>query len=126
MTKWILILLVTALFSAGALPSRAADGPAEKTAEKPADKKPGREEADKRKEDWKKLSPEEREAKRKEIMARLELRLTELRLKQTNATITPKETRELTRSEEILKRFEQNTPHGEPSKDPQPAAPDKK
>jgi len=73
------------------------------------EKRTNREDADKRKENWKKLSPEEREAKRKEIKARLESRIVELRSKQTNTTITASETRELVRSEQILKRFEQNS-----------------
>ncbi|HEY0548698.1 MAG TPA: hypothetical protein VGF13_03795, partial [Verrucomicrobiae bacterium] len=68
----------------------------------------GREETEKRKENWKKLSPEEREAKRKEIKARLEKRIVDLRVKQTNEVITASEVRELARSEQILKRFEQN------------------
>jgi hypothetical protein len=97
------ILLGIALFAAGATGVRAADDPAEK--------RPGREETEKtekRKENWKKLSPEEREAKRKEIKARLEKRIAELRARKADATITASETRELARSEQILKRFEQN------------------
>lgn len=78
-------------------------------ADEPAEKRPGREESEKRKDNWKKLSPEEREAKRKEIKARLEKRIVDLRVKQTNDTITVIETRELARSEQILKRFEQNS-----------------
>ena len=89
-----------ALFIAGPLSLCAKDDSAEK--------RPNREEAEKRKENWKKLSPEEREAKRKEIKERLEKRITELRVKQTNQTITATEVRELGRSEQILKRFEQN------------------
>lgn len=74
--------------------------------------------------DWKKLSPEQREAKRKEIKQRLEERITELRAKRTNATINPQETRELNRSEQILKRFEQSAgPRPERPKPEQPAAP---
>ncbi len=72
------------------------------------EKRQDREETEKRKENWKKLSPEEREAKRKEIKSRLEKRIVELRAKQAAATITASETRELARSEQILKRFEQN------------------
>jgi hypothetical protein len=98
--KWLGFLLGASLLAAGLSPLSAAD-------DSPA-KGPGREESEKRKENWKKLSPEERETKRKEIMARLEKRISELRTKQTNATITVVETRELTRSEQILKRFEQN------------------
>ena len=67
---------------------------------------PSREERDKHREEFNKLTPEEREAKRKEIKGRLEKRITELRAKQTNATLNPQETRELERREQILKRFE--------------------
>ena len=63
---------------------------------------------EKRREDFNKLTPEEREAKRKELRERLEKRLNELRAKQTNGTITPEETRDLERREQIKKRFEQN------------------
>jgi hypothetical protein len=101
MKRFILILVAAVSCGASALASRVAD---------PADKKPSREELDKRKEDWKKLTPEEREAKRIEIKTRLETRITELRIKRTNETITAQESRELSRSEQVLKRFEQNGP----------------
>ncbi len=68
---------------------------------------PSREERDKRREEFNKLSPEEREAKRKEIKGRLEKRICELRSKQTNATLSSQEVRELERREQILKRFDQ-------------------
>lgn len=68
---------------------------------------PSREERDKRREVFNKLSPEEREAKRKEIKARLEKRICELKTRQTNTTITAAEVRELERREQILKRFDQ-------------------
>ena len=77
-------------------------------------------------EEWEKMSPEQREAKRKEIKERLEQRISELRAKQTNATITAQETSELGRSEKILKRFEQTgppPPRGEHPKAPEPNAP---
>jgi acyl-CoA reductase-like NAD-dependent aldehyde dehydrogenase len=45
---------------------------------------------EKRREEFNKLTTEEREAKRKELRERLEKRLGELRAKQTNGTITPK------------------------------------
>jgi hypothetical protein len=120
MIKWMPVFLGLALFSATTAFSRDCDEPAEK--------RQGREEMDKRKEDWKKLSPEEREAKRKEIKARLEKRIADLRSKQTNATITAQETRELGRSEQILKRFEQQNAAGraERPKVAEPAAPDPK
>ena len=79
---------------------------------------PSREERDKRREEFNKLTPEEREAKRKEIKGRLEKRICELRSKQTNATITTQETRELERREQILKRFDQA-----PAITAEPAAP---
>lgn len=101
MTKWSWAVLAAALFALSATDGRA-DGPAEK--------KPAREDGDKRKEDWKKLSPEEREAKRVEIKGRLEKRICELRTKQTNNTITAQEIHDLTRSEEILQRFATNGP----------------
>jgi hypothetical protein len=68
---------------------------------------PLREEREKRREEFNKLTPEEREAKRKEIKGRLEKRICELRSKQTNATLTSQEFRELERREQILKRFDQ-------------------
>jgi len=79
---------------------------------------PSREEREKRREEFNKLTPEEREAKRKEIKGRLEKRICELRSKQTNATITTQETRELERREQILKRFDQA-----PALTAEPAAP---
>ena len=79
---------------------------------------PSREEREKRREQFNKLTPEQREAKRIEIKERLEKRIAELRDKQTNATITVQETRELERREQILKRFEQA-----PVQTTEPAAP---
>jgi hypothetical protein len=71
---------------------------------------PARVEILKRREELKNMTPEERAAKRKEIKERLEKRIGELRFKQTNATLTAQETRELERREQILKRFEQEGP----------------
>ena len=71
-------------------------------------------------EQLKNMTPEEREAKRKELKERLEKRITELRARQTNATITPQESRELERREQILKRFEQNTPGAPRTEAPKP------
>lgn len=69
--------------------------------------KPAREGGEKRLgEEWKKLSPAEREAKRDEIKGRLEKRVAELREKKEKKTITAQEEHDLTRSEQILKRFE--------------------
>lgn len=98
--KWLWLPLSASLLAAGLSPLGAADDPPEK--------RTGREDSEKRKENWNKLTPEERETKRKEIVARLEKRISELRTKQTNATITTVEARELVRSEQIRKRFEQN------------------
>lgn len=64
-------------------------------------------EAERRREQFRNMTPEERAAKRKEIKARLEKKIAELRAKQVSATITPQETRELERREKILKHFEQ-------------------
>ena len=111
--KYRSLFLSLALFAAAGL-VRAADEPGEK--------RPSREEAEKRKENWKKLSPEERESKRKEIKARLEKRIAELRAKQSDETITAPETRELARSEQILKRFEQNNAAAKPDR-PKPDEP---
>ena len=86
---------MTALFTL-ALP--AADEPGKKPAREGGEKRLG--------EEWKKLSPAEREAKRDEIKARLEKRVAELREKKEKKTITAQEERDLTRSEQILKRFE--------------------
>ncbi len=97
MTKWSWAVLAATLFALSAMDGRANE---------PAEKKPAREEGGRRKEDWKKLSPAEREAKRDEIKARLEKRVAELREKKKKKTITPQEERDLTRSEQILKRFE--------------------
>lgn len=66
---------------------------------------PTRAEREKRREQLKNMSPEEREAKRVELRTRLEKRIAELRGKQTNATITSAELRELERREQILQRF---------------------
>lgn len=59
-------------------------------------------------ESTKKLSGPEREAKRKEIKARLEKRLAELRARQTNGVLTAGEKRNLARCEQIYRRFEQS------------------
>jgi len=64
-------------------------------------------EAEKRRDEFNKLTPEQKEAKRKEFKERLEKRLGELRCKQTNGTISTDENRELSRREQLLKRFEQ-------------------
>jgi hypothetical protein len=72
---------------------------------------------EKRKHDFQKMSPAEREAKRKEIKARLDARLAELRSKHTNGAITIQEQRELARCEQILKRFNEPKPPRPPRKE---------
>lgn len=58
---------------------------------------------------YRNLSPEEREAKRQELRERLEQQLRELRQKKADGTLTPAEQRHLDRMEEISKRFEQGS-----------------
>lgn len=67
---------------------------------------PSRAEIERRREQMKSMTPEERAAKRKEIKQRLEKRIAELQAKKANDSITPQESRELERREQILKRFE--------------------
>jgi hypothetical protein len=64
-------------------------------------------ESEKRREQFRNMTPEERAAKRKEIKGRLEKKIAELRAKQVNGTITAQETRELGRREKILRHFEE-------------------
>jgi hypothetical protein len=138
MTKWILILVGGAALVASAPLSRAVDEQAAKRAVCDDLKKLSPEAESKVKEprktnsgpartDWEKrlekMTPEEREAKRKELKERLEKRIADLRSKQTNATITPQETRELERREQILKRFEQAPPGGVKTDGTEPKAP---
>lgn len=136
MTKWFSALLILPLFCGIGTALRAAEEPAEKPIVREESEKrreerkklspderdartkegrktngaPPREEWEKKREQFKNMTPEEREAKRTELKDRLEKRIAELRARQTNATITPQESRELERREQILKRFEQNTP----------------
>ena len=105
--RWALVM--TALFALFTLALPAADEPGKKP------EKPAREGGDKKLgEEWKKLSPAEREAKREEIKARLEKRVAELGGKKEKKTLTAQEERELTRSEQILKRFETMESKGSP------------
>ena len=71
---------------------------------------PARQEWEKRREEFNKLPPAEREAKRLEIRSRLEKRIAELRVRQTNSTLSTEDAKRLERSEQLLKRFEQNGP----------------
>ncbi len=87
---------------------------------------PFRAEWEKRREELEKMTPEEREAKRKELKERLEKRISELRLKESAGTLTSQEKRELERREQVLKRFEQAVPGGPKGEAPrrrEPAAP---
>lgn len=52
------------------------------------------------------LTPEQREARRKELRARFDQQLAELRQKQTDGKITDEEKTRLQRLEELSKRFE--------------------
>jgi len=133
MTKWILILVSGAMLG-GVFFLRAADVSAaprplcddqKKTSpdvieSKP--KEPRKTNAGPAKTEWEKrlekMTPEEREAKRRELKERLEKRIADLRGKQTNGTITAQETRELERREQILKRFELATPGVKPDSGP--------
>ena len=81
---------------------------------------PSRGDWEKRREQLKNMSPEERLAKRKEIKERLEKRIAELRARQTNGTLSPQETRELERREQILKRFESDNVGGTRIERPKP------
>lgn len=115
--KWTTFLLSACLLAACA-PLSAADGdkvPAPDNVKSKA--KEGRKtdsgpEWEKRRQQMEKMTPEEREAKRQELKERLEKRISDLRAKQTNATITAQEKRELERREKVLERFELALPSG--------------
>ena len=53
------------------------------------------------------LSPEERDAKRKEMRERMQKQLSELRKKKADGTLSEAEKKRLERMEEINKRFDQ-------------------
>ena len=91
-------LVVAAVSAMCTMVLAAADEPVKKSAREGGEKRLS--------EEWKKLPPAEREAKRDEIKARLEKRVAELRVKKEKKSISAQEERELTRSEQILKRFE--------------------
>ena len=116
-SAWLSLLLLTVIFGVG----RAAEPIAEKhsgtneNVKESRDKigapgKDGKNEWEKRREQFEKLPPAEREAKRLEIKTRLEKRIAELRVRQTNSTLSAEDTKRLERSEQLLKRFEQNGP----------------
>jgi hypothetical protein len=81
-------------------------------------------EAERRRQQGNKLTPEEREAKRKEIASRLDKRLAKLHEKEAKGTLTPDEAKELARCEQIRKRFDsQSTITNAPAEAPKPLKP---
>jgi hypothetical protein len=89
----------------------------------PAEREARAKDWEKRRESWNKLSTGEREAKRKEIMERLDKRLTELRQKQTNSTISTNELRELERCDHLKKRFNERDKTQRPKTSEPPGPP---
>ena len=87
------------------LPARAGDPPHAIATNAQREIRKGESEASR--EERRKLTPAEKEAKRKEIKARLDARLAELRSRQTSGILTSNEQRELSRCEQIRKRFDQ-------------------
>ena len=115
--------------------------------------KPSPGEADKKREDFKNLSPEERrarmkecrekrdamtpeqrEAMREEFRERFDKRLADLQKKKADGTLSEQQARELERMEQMKKRFQQfgrpggpplKRPNGEKPSAPQKPAPDK-
>lgn len=133
-TEWTLAALI--LWGA-AQAGRAADTPAEQDKKTPT------------REDWQKMTPEERQAKMKELRDkqktltpeqreaqrkiyhdRIAKQLEELRKKKTAGPLTPAETKRLENMEEWMKRMEQGQPSpagagnlpGRPADKPQPPA----
>jgi hypothetical protein len=78
--------------------------------------------ADKKRDEFRQLTPEQQEARIKEMRTKMETALTELRKKQTDGTLTPEEEKRLKRMEEMLKRIEQRRAEQEQKKE----SPDKK
>jgi hypothetical protein len=134
MIKWFLVILM-AVFSVDLVSLRACDEAEKRRDErKKLEQREGKGKDGKtnavssRREQSKKMTPEERAAKRKELEQRLEKRIAELRAKETNATITPQEKRELERRVGILKRFKQSgleAPRERPSREPAAPLPPK-
>lgn len=133
--NWIFTLLMWALLAAPVVSVRADDSNNKRASREAAEKRhddgkklspdereakqkewrktngaPAGAESEKRRDQWKNMTGEERAAKRKEIKGRLEKRISELRAKQANATLSAQEKRELERREQILKQFEPETP----------------
>ena len=127
--KWLFTLLMSVLLAASVVGVRGDDPP-----DKPArqgEERDGKKDSrktnnvsrsdwEKRREQLKNMTPEERAAKRKEIKERLEKRIAELRHRQTNSTLSAQETRELERREQILKRFEPEVAGGTRIEHPKP------
>jgi hypothetical protein len=127
--KWLFTLLMWVLLAASVVGVRGDDSPGKpaRQGEERDGKKDSRKtnnvsrsDWEKRREQLKNMTPEERAAKRKEIQERLEKRIAELRHRQTNGTLSAQETRELERREQILKRFEPEGPGGTRIEHPKP------
>jgi hypothetical protein len=132
--KWLFTLLMWVLLAASVLgvrgddstnkPARQKDSSGEEREGKAKDSRKtnniSRSDWEKRREQLKNMTPEERAAKRKEIQERLEKRIAELRHRQTNGTLSAQETRELERREQILKRFEPEGAGGTRIEHPKP------
>jgi|1185.fasta_scaffold1217310_2 hypothetical protein len=95
--RLLLILLLAVASSASATAQEDKSGP--KTEQK---KKEGTTRSD-----IKGLSPEERDAKRKEMRERMQKQLAELRKKKADGSLNEAEKKRLERMEEVNKRFEQ-------------------
>jgi tellurite resistance protein len=141
--NWLITLLLSALLAASVAVARADESADKRSRQNESEKRkkeekglikgeresrearktnnaPARGDWEKRREQMKHMSPEERIAKRKEIKARLEKRIAELRARQSNGTLSPQETRELERREQILKRFESENQGGTRIERPKP------
>ncbi len=90
--------------------------------EKHPEAAPRMEDLQKRREEWPKLTPEEREAKIKERRAALENKVCELRKKKTNGTITGPESQQLERMERFLNAPPRRLPVIDGDKGGEPAA----
>jgi hypothetical protein len=135
-----LLMLATLLTSSALLradeerekKSRPIDGKGEKkSVDSNKDREPrrtngwGRAEWERRREEFRKMTPEQREAKRAELKERLEKRIADLSAKEAKGKLSPQEKRELERRSQILKRFEQAEDSGfvPKGKGREPAAP---
>lgn len=112
------LLLGILLATAASLVAQAGDAPVV-----PPGKEPGvgnRELLDKRRDEFRKMSPEERVAKRRELHVRMNARLEVLEKKEAAGTLTKEETRHLERMRVIKKRMEQHQPAPAPAALPPP------